>query len=408
VEKVRSAAVVLASLCAVVVPTVPLQAEPPEEAQAHYQAGLAAKTAKDFEKADAELRQALKLHPDYPDAHWVLAWVLIARGDQKAAADEFREVVRLEPDTERGREAKAALGRLAWPASPQGARPTPTPAERPTTKPAASPADGEWQGKGDHWQISFIVANEGRLVRWFRVEEGQAKAGPDGLFKHSSWMAPSPVAIRDGAFAARSGQLLGAFETPTTAEGAYSSRVEEAERIWTAEHVGPAPPNVPPLTPFDLVMVAVEMNDITEVSRMLAADPECVRGQNAESETVLHVAAEIGDAVLVERVLDAPVDWSDRNAAGDTALHVATTRGDREVVEVLLDRGPDVNAPGNGGKTALHVAAELGHWGAAKALLDRQADPELKDDGGRTPLQLAAAGGHADIVELLRERGATE
>lgn len=45
-------------------------------------------------------------------AHWVLGWVLVELKDQEGAAEEFRRVIDLEPDTERAKEAKQALKRL--------------------------------------------------------------------------------------------------------------------------------------------------------------------------------------------------------------------------------------------------------------------------------------------------------
>ena len=104
---------VLSLVCAVVVAVRSVPADTPEAAKPHYEAGLAAKQAKDYPKAIAELKQAIELHKDYADAHWALAWVYAAAGDTALAAEEFREVLRLAPaDSDKAHDAKAALDRI--------------------------------------------------------------------------------------------------------------------------------------------------------------------------------------------------------------------------------------------------------------------------------------------------------
>ena len=107
-------------------------ADPSAEAKSHYDAGIAAKQAKDLPKATAELKQAIGLDDDYTDAHWALAWVYAAQGDKTDAAAQFSEVIRLAPDTDNGRAAKEALARL-------GVSPPATPTA-PAATPAAAPA----------------------------------------------------------------------------------------------------------------------------------------------------------------------------------------------------------------------------------------------------------------------------
>jgi tetratricopeptide (TPR) repeat protein len=87
-------------------------AAPSESAQSHYQAGLAAKQAKNYDKAAVELKKAVELDPDYLDAHWVLAWVYVAQEMKEPAAEQFREVIRLGPDSDKAKEAAKALERM--------------------------------------------------------------------------------------------------------------------------------------------------------------------------------------------------------------------------------------------------------------------------------------------------------
>jgi len=92
-------------------------AETPPEAVAHYDAGLTAKHAKQYDTAALELKRAIELDMDYIDAHWVLAWVYVAQQKTAGAAEHFGHVVRIAPDTEKAREAAAALQRIGKPVS---------------------------------------------------------------------------------------------------------------------------------------------------------------------------------------------------------------------------------------------------------------------------------------------------
>jgi tetratricopeptide (TPR) repeat protein len=82
------------------------------EAKQHYDAGMAAKKAGNLAQAVKEFSAAIPLAPDWPDAHWALAWTYAEQGDNRRAVEEFDHVVRLAPDSERVKEAQTAIERL--------------------------------------------------------------------------------------------------------------------------------------------------------------------------------------------------------------------------------------------------------------------------------------------------------
>ena len=113
-----------------------------------------------------------------------------------------------------------------------------------------------------------------------------------------------------------------------------------------------------------------------------------------------------------------------------TLLHVAAEFGDAEAAKLLLDRGADVNAratmdgPGVGGQTPIfHAASQNGDWGLAvtQLLLERGADlsvraklpghyERLDEVVECTPLGYALRfpGSETKTVALLRQRDAAE
>lgn len=85
---------------------------PSPEAVRHHDAGLTAKRDGRLADAETELRAALALDPTYPDAHWVLAWVLAGADRTEDAITAFEAFLALPPEPERQRQAEAALQRL--------------------------------------------------------------------------------------------------------------------------------------------------------------------------------------------------------------------------------------------------------------------------------------------------------
>lgn len=114
-------------LCAIAIAL----ADPPDAAKAHFNAGFAAMGANDLDTAIGELRQAIEVDRGYLDAHWFLGWAYSLKGDQEHAAEQYRAIIDLAPDSDRAGEAKAALERL----EPAGAE-----AKTLTVSPAAAPA----------------------------------------------------------------------------------------------------------------------------------------------------------------------------------------------------------------------------------------------------------------------------
>jgi ankyrin repeat protein len=86
-----------------------------------------------------------------------------------------------------------------------------------------------------------------------------------------------------------------------------------------------------------------------------------------------------------------------------TPLLWASIDGNTEAISLLLDHGANINASDDEGCTALHLAAEYGNHEAVQLLVDKRADIFAIDYNADTPLDLAAS---VSVREILRKAGA--
>ena len=70
----------------------------PDYAEAHYNLGIALAAQGKLEEAVAEFRAAIRLKPDYAEAHYNLGNALLDQGKLEEAIAEFRTAIRLKPD----------------------------------------------------------------------------------------------------------------------------------------------------------------------------------------------------------------------------------------------------------------------------------------------------------------------
>jgi hypothetical protein len=82
------------------------------EAEQHYQAGVKAKKATDFQLATNELLQSVQLNPKHLRAHFVLAWCRLGLGQDAEAISEFKKVIEVAPRSREAAESRNALARL--------------------------------------------------------------------------------------------------------------------------------------------------------------------------------------------------------------------------------------------------------------------------------------------------------
>lgn len=123
----------------------------------------------------------------------------------------------------------------------------------------------------------------------------------------------------------------------------------------------------------------------------------------------LHLAAYLGDASALQRLLDKGADIDGRDGDGFTPLYYAGLEGQTEAFELLLKRGAQVDALNNAGRTVLAELAGKGRTEMVKRLLAEGADVNCRvidGPGRKAALHLAVMGGHADTTKVLLDAGA--
>jgi len=160
-----------------------------------------------------------------------------------------------------------------------------------------------------------------------------------------------------------------------------------------------------------LLHMAAAVGDAGLVRRLLAAGANVTAEDGHSSRTVLMDAATSGDAETVEAVLSAAGGASladARDMYGRTALHMAALKGSGAAVRLLLAAGAVVPPGRRVRRTVLMCAAKSGDADAVDAVLSAgdAAQLEKRDADACTALIYAAKGGSGAAVRRLLAAGA--
>ena len=123
-----------------------------------------------------------------------------------------------------------------------------------------------------------------------------------------------------------------------------------------------------------------------------------MKGQLEEVKKIVGEHPELADAPFAHRPNWRPLQWA------------AVSSKNVDIVEYLLSAGATVDARNNDGETALAIlATDLdASTDVARALIRHGADVNTRDKDGLTPLRNATTVGKAELIQLLRDSGATE
>jgi hypothetical protein len=115
-------------------------------------------------------------------------------------------------------------------------------------------------------------------------------------------------------------------------------------------------------------------------------------------------AIDMGDAPMVQFLIDSGADIRERDLRGLTPLSRAVLSNYKDVVAILIAKGADVNAPDGIGLTPLHYASmvDYGETAIVQQLLAAGAKRDVKDPEGHTPVQLAEKFHYVKLASALR------
>lgn len=122
--------------------------------------------------------------------------------------------------------------------------------------------------------------------------------------------------------------------------------------------------------------------------------------------TPLLAAAAVGNAAIVEVLLDAGVDAGASCEPGRTPLLTASMLGHGPAAALLIEAGADLDERGEHGINALLVAVQHQHHDIARALLAAGAAVDADDDDGRTPVLAAVGLADLELLALLADANA--
>ena len=173
---------------------------------------------------------------------------------------------------------------------------------------------------------------------------------------------------------------------------------------------------------------------LSNLTKLLDANPALLDMQDSNEKTALHVAAEHDQLDITQELvkrgaklnipdhyLYTPIHWAcgqnKKNTLeylltnkkiemelpdkwGSVPLHTAAANGYLNIVKTLHLSGANLNCLETDNKQPVHVAALNGHLSVVKYLLTNKASLNT-DDTGALPLHRAAQAGHTDVVNYL-------
>ncbi|XP_026157175.1 NF-kappa-B inhibitor zeta isoform X2 [Mastacembelus armatus] len=145
-----------------------------------------------------------------------------------------------------------------------------------------------------------------------------------------------------------------------------------------------------------------------ETKRIEGVSPELLNMQDADGDTILHIAVAQGKRALAyvlaaNMAMCGSLDVKERN--GQTALQIAAATNQHLIVQDLLTYGAQINTQDFWGRSPLHVCAAKGHFLTLQSIWrtlegsGQSIDIEMFNYDGLTPLHAAVLSHNAVVKE---------
>jgi ankyrin repeat protein len=126
-----------------------------------------------------------------------------------------------------------------------------------------------------------------------------------------------------------------------------------------------------------------------------------INGKNNEQYSVLHIAASLGNAVVVCTLLKARAKPDGFTEGQTSCLHLAAACGDRDTLLELLNAKTSAEARDAEQRTPLHMAASARNQDAIRLLITFKANFKTKCSKGTTPLDACKQNKFTEVSEVL-------
>jgi ankyrin repeat protein len=153
------------------------------------------------------------------------------------------------------------------------------------------------------------------------------------------------------------------------------------------------------------LIIAADRGDTLQVQQLLEKGTN-VDATTWEGVTALMYAVQNGDVPMVRLLLQSGASPDLKSANGFSALITAIRSGQFETAEQLLRSGANINLPDNRGVTPLMHAIAVDSFYLADLMLYYEADFQLKSHDGIDALMMASYLGRYEITVALLELGA--
>ncbi|GMY16365.1 protein ACCELERATED CELL DEATH 6-like [Fagus crenata] len=147
-------------------------------------------------------------------------------------------------------------------------------------------------------------------------------------------------------------------------------------------------------------------NKYREIANFLVeTEPEVSYYLNAEHKSPLYMAAEAGDVVLVQLMIE-KASRSEPFEESKSIVHAAITGKNMGVLESVLRKHPNlIKERDNKGMSPLSYAASIGYLDGVRYLLTKSADCKYESDrNGFFPIHTASSKGHIKVIREFLQR----
>lgn len=164
-----------------------------------------------------------------------------------------------------------------------------------------------------------------------------------------------------------------------------------------------------------LLLEAIQDGDADTFKSLLHDCETSFRERDSEGRNPLLLAAHLGNAGMVKKLLAVHDDAKNKSRAPtpwDCSTDVASSSSPEddkreEDTKTIDHREIDLDATDKLGRTALHYCAEFDMYDEAKFLLDSGVDVNARDNGDFPPAYFAAKNRRYNATKLLLEKGAS-